>query len=304
MKIEQVKKFIIEHPELFDTKESRSIQYKALSKKFNLSWQTIVGIYMGQKRKQTKPIRKILFLDIETSPNIGLFWEAGYKKNISYSDIIKERSIICICAKWAGEDKVYSFKWDKDQSDKSLLIEFSKLYNEADLVVGHNQDGFDIPWIKTRLLYHRLPALSQSPSSDTLVGAKSKLKFNSNRLDYIAQFLGVGRKIKTTYDLWKDVLLKNCQKSLKEMITYCEQDVRILEKVYNIINPVLATKVHFGVLNGNEKFSCPSCGSTNVKLVKKRVTAAGTVKYQMRCTDCGAYFTISEATYKKYKNSI
>ena len=43
---------------------------------------------------------KRLYLDIETSPNIGMFWESGYKKNISYDNIIKERAIICICYKW------------------------------------------------------------------------------------------------------------------------------------------------------------------------------------------------------------
>ena len=29
-----------------------------------------------------KTKRRRLFFDIETSPNIGLFWEAGYKKNV------------------------------------------------------------------------------------------------------------------------------------------------------------------------------------------------------------------------------
>ena len=52
---------------------------------------------------------KRLFFDIETSPNIGLFWTAGYKLNISPDSIIKERAIICICYKWAGDDKIISF---------------------------------------------------------------------------------------------------------------------------------------------------------------------------------------------------
>ena len=36
-----------------------------------------------------KTKRRRLFFDIETSPNIGLFWEAGYKKNIDVSNIIQ-----------------------------------------------------------------------------------------------------------------------------------------------------------------------------------------------------------------------
>ena len=39
---------------------------------------------------------KRLFFDIETSPNIGYFWRAGYKLNIGADNIIEERKIICI----------------------------------------------------------------------------------------------------------------------------------------------------------------------------------------------------------------
>ena len=66
--------------------------------------------------------RKRLFFDIETSPNIGFFWQAGYKKNIDYSNIIKERAIICICYKWEGEKEVGYLHWDAKQCDKCYLI--------------------------------------------------------------------------------------------------------------------------------------------------------------------------------------
>ena len=64
---------------------------------------------------------KRLFFDIETSPNIGLFWEAGYRKTISPDNIIKERAIICICYKWEHEEEVHSLTWDKNQNDKKML---------------------------------------------------------------------------------------------------------------------------------------------------------------------------------------
>jgi hypothetical protein len=67
---------------------------------------------------------KRLFFDIETSPNIGLFWTAGYKQTISPDNIIKERAIICICYKWAGEKEVYSLTWDSKQDDKKILEKF------------------------------------------------------------------------------------------------------------------------------------------------------------------------------------
>jgi hypothetical protein len=53
---------------------------------------------------------KRLFYDIETSPNIGLFWQSGYKLNIDHSNIIQERAIICICWKWEGQKEVHCKK--------------------------------------------------------------------------------------------------------------------------------------------------------------------------------------------------
>ena len=133
--------------------------------------------------------KKRLFFDIETSPNIGFFWSAGYKLNIPYSNIIKERAIICICYKWEGDDKVYSLNWDNNQDDKKMLEKFMVVANEATELVGHNGDRFDLPWIRTRCLYHRIPVFPTYTTIDTLKHSRSKFRFNSNRLDYISLFL-------------------------------------------------------------------------------------------------------------------
>ena len=66
---------------------------------------------------------KRLFYDIETSPNIGLFWSASWKANIPHDNIIKERAVICVCYKWERQKTVHAIKWDESQCDKSLLEE-------------------------------------------------------------------------------------------------------------------------------------------------------------------------------------
>jgi hypothetical protein len=50
---------------------------------------------------------KRLFFDIETSPNIGYFWRAGYKLNIGHENIIEERKIICISYKSGSIKKIH-----------------------------------------------------------------------------------------------------------------------------------------------------------------------------------------------------
>jgi DNA polymerase III epsilon subunit-like protein len=243
---------------------------------------------------------KRLFFDIETSPNIGLFWAAGYKKNISPDNIIKERAIICIAYKWADDDKTYVLTWDKDQNDKSLLEKFIKIANEADELIGHNGDRFDLAWIRTRCLYHRIPVFPNYTTLDTLKSARSKFYFNSNKLDYIAKFLGVGEKIHTGYDLWKNIVLNKDAAALKEMSEYCKNDVVILEKVYNELANYLPSKTHHGVAMGGEKCSCPECGSMNMAYSKKRLSALGTARIQTQCQDCGKYHTVSERVYQQY----
>jgi uncharacterized protein YprB with RNaseH-like and TPR domain len=242
---------------------------------------------------------KRLFFDIETSPNIGFFWTAGYKQNISHDNIIKERAIICICYKWAGEDKIYSLTWDKNQNDKKLLEAFIKVANEADELVGHNGDRFDLPWIRTRCLLHKISVFPSYVTIDTLKHARSKFKFNSNKLDYIAKFLGLGGKIHTSYELWKNIVLNKDSKALEEMVTYCKQDVNLLEKVYEALSPYIPAKTHYGVLLGGETHSCPECGNDKMILSKKRTSALGTIRVQLQCKKCNKYHTISETTYDK-----
>lgn len=244
---------------------------------------------MPQKTATTK--RKRLFFDIETSPNIGLFFEAGYKKNIGYESILKERAIICICWKWEERKEVEYLHWDGNQSDKKMLEKFIKIANEADEIIGHNGDNFDIKWIRTRCLFHGISMMPSYVSVDTLKVSRSKFKFNSNRLDYIGQFLGIGKKIKTDYSLWKEILLNKSAKHMKSMIKYCQQDVILLEKVYKKMSSHIEAKTHFGVIFNSDRGSCPECGSDELTINTTRTMASGMKRVTLQCKTCHKYHT-------------
>lgn len=177
-----------------------------------------------------RPKRR-LFFDIETSPNVTFSWRIGRDINLTHDDILSERAIICVCWKWEGDSTVHSLQWNKG-CDKDLLKKFAKVIDSADEVIGQNSDRFDIKWLRARCLHHRIPLSSKFNSIDTLKMAKAGFYFNSNKLDYMGQFMGLGKKIKTDYDLWKDVVLKNDSAAMKKMVDYCKQDVALLEKVY------------------------------------------------------------------------
>jgi len=241
--------------------------------------------------KQVRTNRKRLFFDIETAPNIGLFWEAGYKKNIDYSNIIKERAIICICYKWEDAKEVGFLHWDSKQCDKKMLIKFVEIANEADELVGHNGDKFDLTWIRTRCLFHRIPMFPNYTTIDTLKISRSKFKFNSNRLNYIAQFLGMGEKIKTEFSLWKDILLNKDKAAMDKMIKYCQKDVILLEKVFKELSVHIPAKTHYGVIFGGDRGTCPECGSDEIKITNRRALSSGLKKIQYQCKTCNKYHT-------------
>ena len=243
------------------------------------------------------PIIKRLYFDIETSPCVGYFWRPGYKVNLSYENIIHDNKIICICYKWQHEDKVHSLTWDSKQNDKKMLEKFIKVANKADELVGHNGDRFDLKWVKTRCLKHGIPAFPKYVTLDTLKAARGTFLFNSNRLDYIAQFLGVGQKTDTGgFQLWKDVMSGD-KDALAKMVHYCENDVVILQKVHEKMRTYIKGKTHAGVMDDKSKYSCPNCGHESPHLNQTRTTEMGTIKRVMRCPECKTYYNISNKSY-------
>jgi hypothetical protein len=124
---------------------------------------------------------------------------------------------------------------------------------------------------------------------DTLKVARSKFKFNSNKLNYIAQYLGIGEKIHTEYNLWKDIVLNKCKDSMEKMIKYCKQDVILLEKVHKELNYHIPAKTHYGVVFGEDRGTCPECGSDDLIRNNKVVTASGLTRIQYKCHTCNKY---------------
>lgn len=241
-----------------------------------------------------KPLRR-LFFDIETSPMVVYSWRIGYNINLSYDNIVTDWKVICICYKWEGEDEVHSLRWD-NYCDKKMLEDFIKVANGADELIAHNGDRFDLKKIRTRCVYHRIPMFPHYRTLDTLKKSRSGFSFDSNRLDYIAKYLGVGQKIKSEFNLWKQCMEGN-EKALNDMVDYCKGDVVVLEDVFFVLQDYIKNNTHNGVVNGGYKHECPTCGSEDTVLYKNNVTASGTIKRLMECETCNYHYEISNRSY-------
>lgn len=231
---------------------------------------------------------KILFFDVETKPVKAWIWRTG-KQHLNHDQIVdgEKFDIICICYKWADENKIHSLDWGLNVQNSIKMIEkFSKIAESADIVVAHNADQFDIKQINTQRLIHGQAPIDWPVSDDTLKAFRKFFYLPTNRLDYIAKLLFGEGKDPMGFQDWIQVVQYKNAKALKKMIKYCAKDVRLLANAYKRIAPFLTPKIHVGLLNGLDKASCPACGAGRSMSIGRRVSATR-IYQRLRCRECG-----------------
>jgi len=233
---------------------------------------------------------KILLIDTENAPNLGYIWGKYEQNVIAYS---KEKFMLSYSYMWLHEGKIYNkalcdFPYYKDnlQDDFSLTCSLHKLFDEADIIIAHNGNAFDIKMANECFIRHNLPPPSPYRTIDTLQTARQKFKFNSNKLDDLGEHLELGRKTKHTgIDLWFDCM-KGDMKAWKLMKKYNDQDVRLLHKVYLKLRPWMTTHPALNVMELERK--CPACNSNNLQQRGKQFT--NTYAYtRFFCNNCGKW---------------
>jgi DNA polymerase III epsilon subunit-like protein len=231
---------------------------------------------------------RILIWDIETSPLVVTTWGL-FKPHLNHENILEESSLITAAWKWSREDGVYSASVDPryPRRDKSLIKLLHKVLGQADVLVAHNGDKFDLRKFNARAIFHGLAPLAKIPTIDTLKIARKVFGFNSNRLDYLGKFLCGQGKIRTEYDLWLRVLHGDAE-ALAEMVKYNKQDVLVLEQVYERLRPFMVN--HPNAALYNETTCCPNCGSGKYQRRGFKYQAT-TKRQQFQCTKCRAWFT-------------
>jgi len=248
---------------------------------------------------------KILYLDIENSRMVVEFptyklWDI---KRVEPKYIKHDWYITC--AAWAWLDntnkttgKIYVSKvsdydtYDKDfRNDLGVLEELHEVMSQADLIVGHNSDSFDIKKINYRFIKHGLDPIDLPPTVDTLKAAKKYIKSSSNSLYYLAKEFGVPMKV----DLPKGTMWKadeGCEKSLDILANYCKGDIKSGANLYFKMLPYIKNHPNLNRITGVQKglydiTACSSCGSKNIHSNGNRITKTGSYK-RYRCNDCGS----------------
>lgn len=217
-------------------------------------------------------------------------------KVLSHKGILKERYIICGSWKNLGEKAVHSVSvadfedFESDPgNDYHVVKHLHKVLSEADAIIAHYGDKFDIKFFNTRAIFHGLDPLPDIIQIDTYKIAKSKFLFNSNRLDYLAHYLGVGSKLNTSESLWHKCM-NGDSAAVAKMVKYNQRDVNILERVYKKLRPYAPVKVNYQLFSTKDQDACKKCGSTNIQY--RGYAYKQTHKYpKWQCKDCGGWTT-------------
>lgn len=234
---------------------------------------------------------KILIIDIETAPALGYVWRI-WKENVGLNQLEGHGYVMSFAAKWLGDDKVV-YEEQRGFDDKELIQKLNKLLDEADIVVAHNGDKFDLPTVRSRSAVHKLLPPSPYRTIDTLKVAKREFRFLSNKLEFLADVLGCAPKLKHAefpgFLLWKECMNGN-DKAWEEMKAYNIQDVNTLEDVYLAIRPWIRNHPNLGVYQENkgERPVCPKCGKDHTHYRGYAYTNLSKFR-RFVCMDCGAW---------------
>ena len=233
---------------------------------------------------------KILHLDIETAPNLVHVWGL-WQQNVGLPQIIDSGYVLCWAAKWHGNSEVM-FSSVHSDGPELMLQRIHNLLNEADAVVHYNGTKFDIPILNKEFLLYSMSPPAPYKQIDLLRTARSQFRFPSNKLDYISNALGFGKKVKHIgHELWISCM-NGDPIAWKQMEEYNIHDVVLLEKVYKKLLPWIKGHLNYSVYTAT--LVCPNCGKAHFQ--KRGFAFTGASKYQRyQCNPCGTWWRSNKA---------
>ncbi len=234
---------------------------------------------------------KVLLFDIETTPITAYTWGPKWETNLL--EFIDYSRILSFSAKWFGNKNTITRGWPDYKgykpgqlNDKEIVKEIWAIFNEADVILAHNGNNFDIRIMNARFAFHELTPPSPYKVLDTKTEVKKHLRLPSYKLDDICDYFKIGRKLHHEgFPLWIKCMAGD-EKAWNTMLKYNKLDVLLLEKIYLKIRPWIVNHPNVGMYKSD--LVCPRCSSQNLKW--EGWYRNKTTKYHaFSCSDCGGW---------------
>lgn len=211
-----------------------------------------------------------------------------FKQNIGLNQLVETGEVMCFAAKWYGQEPI-SFYSSHHHGKKAMVEAAHDILDEADAVIHYNGKRFDIPHLNREFLAEGMVPPSPFAQIDLLNVAKRQFRFTSNKLDHVAQQLGLGSKTSHTgFQLWVDCMAGK-EEAWELMKTYNVQDVKLTEEVYDELLPWIPSHPNHRLYHpGAEDTLCTNCGSEDLKKDGRAYTQVS-VFQRYQCRNCGKY---------------
>jgi DNA polymerase elongation subunit (family B) len=232
----------------------------------------------------------VLLLDMELSYGLAYVFPSKKPQYVSASQFKYRQFAVCAAYKWEHEVSTYCIKITDDmarfsENHRDSYIIAKKLHEvmtEADVIVAHNGDAFDIKWANTLFADYDLGPIPEKKSIDTLKVARKYFNFEGNSLSDLLRRFGLGSK--AAKPDWQK-LTDGCEKEIAKAAKYCKIDVIKLEKIYKKLRPFIRKMPHHRP-SGGFIVQCHACLSKNIKSNGKSFDGKGLYQ-RVRCGECG-----------------
>lgn len=234
---------------------------------------------------------KIVTLDIERMRGRAEveFWNLDEYKNkrIHASDVVEWPRTILVCWKQLDQARVHwAAEW-QDGGPEAMFRAVWHVYDEADIIVGHNIKAFDTKHLNTAWRDLGLPMPSPPKTVDTLTVARQQFGDESKTLDALTTRLGLVGKT-DRYDV--ETARKACAgvvASQTKLRRYCQGDVLATEALYLRLQGWMPGHPHNKHGTIDDRMTCNQCWGNNLTRIGTKL--AQQITYIMyRCDDCGA----------------
>ncbi len=182
------------------------------------------------------------------SSNIDVFLDPE-KTNVALFDIESTgltgdfSCILCAVVKSIGSDVPVVFKIDMSNKDmleaeKQMLMELVPFLESFDGLIGYYSTRFDMPMIRTRCMFHGIPAPRKIKHLDMYFTIKRTVNPTTRRMDRINELSRITNadlpmKTKLGVKEWTDATFRHSEESLNYIIEHCIHDVFVLESILN-----------------------------------------------------------------------
>lgn len=234
--------------------------------------------------------RKIAILDIERVKGrfAGEFFDPNDMKGrrIPHDWVTEPPRTICFAYRWYGEDEIHTYaEWDKGGWAK-MHRQAWKVYDQAQIVVGHYLPKFDTPKLRNGWLRLGLPDPSPWKEVDTWRVAL-RLGFEYNGLDALCKELGIPAKTDHYDPLVARAAVDGDREAQARIVAYNAGDVEANTWLLDRFRGHIPGHPHDVDGTINDRPVCNQCWSDN--LDRDGIVLARQIAYvNYRCGDCGA----------------